>query len=82
MANSVKASCGHYVWAFGADGSIARKQCESQPCAKCLAREVKAIVDNAGWSAVYAHPVYGPIVARNRREDQKTIDAILDSLDV
>lgn len=45
MANSVKASCGHYVWAFGAEGSIARKRCESQPCNDCKALAKAATYD-------------------------------------
>ncbi len=47
MANSVKASCGHYVWAFGAEGSIARKRCESQPCDTCSDRAIKSMFESA-----------------------------------
>lgn len=35
MANSVKASCGHYVVAVGQEGSIARKRCENGVCLAC-----------------------------------------------
>ncbi len=38
-----------------------------------MANSVKAIIDRAGWRAVHSHPVYGPIVARNRREKTKVI---------